>query len=243
MKKLLLTLIIFIILLTPINIKAEEFDDKYPSLNLKEVLKEEDIDPSFTNFDENDSNKITIYLFRGKGCAFCRAFITYLNSIVKDYGKYFKLKSFEVWYNSNNSTLLSKTSTFMGEKASGIPYILIGDKVFTGYTSEYDEDIKTAIKDLYESKDRYDVFTEMKDIDSLPTEPESENTSTDEERNYANTEASYSQKTSTTTSKLSIFNTCIIIGLVIIIIFNIVRINTLNTKVNDLTEELKKLKK
>ena len=48
----------------------------------------------------------------------------------------------------------------MGSAAGGVPYIVIGDKVFPGYADSYNEDIKAAIDELYDSKDRYDVFEE-----------------------------------------------------------------------------------
>ena len=56
--------------------------------------------------------------------------------------------------------MLDTISNYLGQSASGVPYIIIGDQVFGGYASDYDEQIKTAIKDLYESKEKYDVFEE-----------------------------------------------------------------------------------
>ena len=49
-----------------------------------------------------------------------------------------------------------------GKSATGVPYIVIGDKAFGGFDKSTDGDaIKSKIKELYESKDRYDVFEEM----------------------------------------------------------------------------------
>ena len=158
--------IIFLILLIglialPFRVQAET--KKYNVLNLKETLAEEELEEEFKNYKETD-NQITIYLFRGKGCGYCRAFLTFLNSITEEYGKYFKLRSYEVWNDQNNSALMGEVSNYLGEPAGGVPYIIIGDKVFPGYASQYDENIKKAITDLYNTKKnkRYDVFTEMK---------------------------------------------------------------------------------
>lgn len=144
-------------ILLPNTIKAST------SLNLKETLADEEIEEAFDNYKETD-NQITIYLFRGKGCGYCRAFLTFLNNITDEYGKYFKLVSYEVWNNQENNTLMSEVSTFLGQQAGGVPYIVIGDKVFAGYAASYDDGIKQAITDLYNTKkkDRYDVFSEMK---------------------------------------------------------------------------------
>ena len=163
MKKFLGIVLALLFLVTPMVINAEEKTkinvSKYKTMNLKQTLAEEEIAEEFTNYSEND-NQITIYLFRGKGCGYCRSFLSFLNSITNEYGQYFKLVSFETWYDEDNSKLLSTISSFMGEQAGGVPYIIIGDQVFPGYADSYDDSIKSAITSLYESKERYDVFEE-----------------------------------------------------------------------------------
>jgi len=159
-SKLMLVLILLVgVVILPHTIKAET---TYKTLNLKEALAEEEIEEKFTNYKETD-DQITVYLFRGKGCGFCRAFLEFMNSITDEYGKYFKMVSYEVWNDSNNSALLNEVSTFLNQPAGGVPYIIIGDKVFPGYASQYDDGIKEAIKELYDTKkkNRYDVFEEM----------------------------------------------------------------------------------
>ena len=159
MKKTLLILVMALCLVLPLTAKAE-----VKTLNLKEALKEEEIelDKAFDNYKENDDQAV-IYLFRGNGCAYCRAFLTFLNSIVGDYGKYFKVVSYEVWYNEDNAKLMQQVGDYLGQPAEGVPYIVIGDKVFGGYSSSWDEEIKSTIKALYETKkgNRYDVMVEM----------------------------------------------------------------------------------
>lgn len=114
--------------------------------------------PIKTNAAKND--KATIYLFRGKGCGYCRALLTFLNSINDDYADMYDLVSFETWNNQDNYELMGKISSFLEQPAQGVPYLIIGDKVFPGYANVYDEDIKSAIKDLYntDKSKRYDVF-------------------------------------------------------------------------------------
>lgn len=163
MKKLLLVILSAIVLIGRVNAVTAD-DEKinlsdYQTLNFKEILKEEDIKEDFKSYSEDDK-QITIYMFRGNGCGYCRNFLTFLNSITNEYGKYFKVVGFEVWSNEDNSKLLDKVSSFMGSEAGGVPYIIIGDKVFPGYAESYDEDIKTAIKELYDSEEKYDVFEE-----------------------------------------------------------------------------------
>lgn len=160
-KKIKFLLFLFVVFISiPFNVKAEE---KYNTLNLKETLKEEGIEESFSKYKETD-DQITIYLFRGKGCGYCRKFLTFLNSITDEYGKYFKLQSYEVWNDKANSDLMKEVADYLGEEANGVPFIIIGDKTFPGFAEQYEEGIKEAITDLYNTKKkkRYDVFTEMK---------------------------------------------------------------------------------
>ena len=163
MKKFLLIIFSFLFLINPSQVLAVTASDetinleKYETKNLKETLKVENIELKNTKYAE-DEKQATIYLFRGDGCHYCQNFLNFLNSISEEYGKYFKLVSFEVWSSQANSELMDKISLFMGSQASGVPYIIIGDKVFPGYAEEYDDGIKSAIKSLYESDEKYDVF-------------------------------------------------------------------------------------
>lgn len=204
MKKFLLLIMISLLCFIPVSVNAQE--KGYSSLNLDEALTEEGIDHDFSNYEENNDQAI-IYLFRGKGCGYCKKFLTFLNSIVDDYGKYFKVVSYEVWYDQENASLLTKVSNYLGTSAEGVPYIVIGDKVFPGYASSYDEDIKDAIKKQYDSKNEYDVMEKLSVDSNSNTKTEVKNT-----------------KNNSTLSMIliSIFASIFVIGaIVIIVIFNL----------------------
>ena len=163
MKKIIGYLLGALLFFVPLFVNAAETIDvsKYTTKGLDATLAEEKIEKKYSSYIEND-NQAIIYMFRGTGCGYCRAFLEFINSITDEYGKYFKLVSFEVWNDSTNSELLNTISAFMGEQASGVPYIIIGDQIFPGYSSTYDDGIKAAIKDLYNKSkdDRYDIFAE-----------------------------------------------------------------------------------
>lgn len=163
MKKILTVLLVMVMVLpTFVFAKSNKYIEKYKTMNFKETLKDESITLENKTYKENDK-QITIYLFRGKGCPHCEDFLNFLNSISPEYGKYFKLVSFEVWYDKTNSELMSNVGKFLDKDIAGVPFIIIGDKTYAGYAETYDEDIKKAIKDLYntDKKKRYDVFKEM----------------------------------------------------------------------------------
>lgn len=167
-KKLLIVLLMVLFVL-PINARAEE--KTYNTLNLDEALTQEGIEHDFSDFEEND-DQITIYMFRGQGCGYCKKFLTFLNSIMDEYGEYFKVETYEVWQDADNAELMQNVASFLGKKAEGVPFIIIGDKTFNGYSESYNEDIKSAIKELYDTKkeDRYDVMKEYEEGGSAPKE-------------------------------------------------------------------------
>ena len=166
MKRLLGFVLGALFLLIPVvTFAAEKIDlDDYETKNLKETLESENMTISDAKYVEAD-DQITIYLFRGQGCGYCRSFLTFLNSITPEYGKYFKLVSFETWYNQENNDLLAAIGSFLGQPAEGVPYIVIGDQVFPGYAESYNDGIKNAISTLYDTKkeERYDVFAAYND--------------------------------------------------------------------------------
>lgn len=158
MKKKILLLALITLLLMPLTTIAKE-SKEYKSKNFIETLEEEEIKLENKNYKETDK-QVTIYMFRGTGCTYCRSFLNFLNDISEDYGKYFKLKSYEVWSDSKNAELLEGVSSFLGQEAGGIPYIIIGDQVFGGYSEEYDDVIKATIKEEYNRSNKYDVLEE-----------------------------------------------------------------------------------
>lgn len=157
MKKIITFLLL--ILTIPVFVLAKP---AYTSLTLKETLDDERIESNLDGYEEGN-NKATIYLFRGRGCSHCHEFLEYVNStLVEKYGDYFKLVSYEVWNNANNAKLMQEVSDYRKDNANGVPYIIIGDKSFNGYAESMNEEIETAIMDLYNSKERYDIFEKMK---------------------------------------------------------------------------------
>lgn len=164
MKKnyILLTILLVFVSLFLTGCEEEELYYKdYKYKNFKETLEEEEIELENKDYKETDGQAI-IYLFRGKGCGFCRAFITYLNSLTTDeeYGKKFKVVSFEVWNDAQNNALMKEVANKTGEAAGGVPYIIIGEKVFPGYIADWNEDIKKAIDKEYKNN-KNDVMKKM----------------------------------------------------------------------------------
>ena len=108
---------------------------------------------------QEEDNRVKIYFFRGEGCPHCADAEEFFNSIEEEYGQYYKILDYETWYNSDNAALLQKVGEARNEEIRGVPYILIGDKSWSGYDDSFADEIKDTIKSEYEKAvaDRYDI--------------------------------------------------------------------------------------
>ena len=102
-------------------------------------------------FVANAEQKVTIYFFRGDGCPHCADAEEFFKTIEEDeeYKGKFEIKDYEVWYDQDNERLAEKVAKAMGETLGGVPYIVIGEKTWNGYTDSYGEEIKEEITRLY----------------------------------------------------------------------------------------------
>ena len=123
---------------------------------------------------------------------------------------------------------LKDVSEKMNNPAEGVPYIIIGDKVFAGYSEQYDEQIKEAIKTLYDTKKdkRKDIINEM-------------NIKYNIEEDKAPEEAKTSSKSNT--GIIVLFNGLFVaIATAVIILFENNRFNKIEKKLNIIKKRVKK---
>ena len=155
MKKLKLLLVLIIALILPIAVFAEEEETT-----------------------SNDSKEVKVYLFRGEGCPHCQEAEEWLNSIEEEYGSYFKVVDYETWYNQENAELMQRVAKARGEEAQGVPYIIIGNQSWNGFTESYEPEMIERIKSEFEKdvKDRYDI---MKLLPSIEKEKDKDSTGSD----------------------------------------------------------------
>ena len=106
-----------------------------------------------------EEGKVNIYYFWGDGCPHCRAQSEFFESIKEEYGEYFNLHKFEIWYNEDNARLLIDFSNKMGERITAVPYTIIGEKTFNGFNNAMKADIINAI--IVGSQNDFDVVREI----------------------------------------------------------------------------------
>lgn len=107
------------------------------------------------------SEKINGYLFWGDGCGYCAQMKKFLEGINDEYSKYYNLYMFEVYGSETNAKLMSEMAEVLNYNATGVPFLVIGDKPFSGYDSSMEQSIKDAIKSQYEERDQPNAVTEF----------------------------------------------------------------------------------
>lgn len=115
----------------------------------------------FMGYNVNNVNakeKVNVYLFYGDGCPYCESAMEYFDGMDDEYKDKMELVKYEVWNDQDNAALLESVGTELGEKISGVPFIVIGDKTFAGYSEEFNKDIEKAIDKFYEEDNAYDVM-------------------------------------------------------------------------------------
>lgn len=133
-----------------------------------------------------EERKVSIHLFYGNGCPHCAHEKEFLSEYLEDKDNV-ELFTYEVWYDTNNQDLMAKVQKQMGTTSSGIPYTVIGKKVFSGYSDSIGEKIKDAVEYYLDEENTYrDYVGEIagntdKDENQIVESPNKE--STDSDRN------------------------------------------------------------
>ncbi|NCU28171.1 MAG: hypothetical protein EOM85_00650 [Candidatus Moranbacteria bacterium] len=87
------------------------------------------------------------YLFYGNGCPHCAKENAFLDSIKDKYSN-LNIYRYEVYFNQDNSKKMQEVSSLLKAEATGVPFLIIGDKYFIGYSETYSgEEIEPRIKE------------------------------------------------------------------------------------------------
>ena len=116
--------------------------------------------PVFNVDAAEGTNKVNFYIFYGEGCGFCASLHSYTDELVKDkkYKDMFNIVDYEVWSNTENNNLMASVADYFGTEVKGVPFYVIGDKYFSGFSAESSPaQIEAAIKEAYENEDYFDV--------------------------------------------------------------------------------------
>lgn len=137
---------------------------KSPSSSETKPIDKENNNPDENNILENEllnnivreKNKVNIYFFWGDGCPHCEEEFKFFDSIKEKYGDQYNLYTFETWYNKDNEKLIQLFAENMGDKLKGVPYTIIGNKTFNGFSEKSKNEMMSAIESQY--KNAYDIY-------------------------------------------------------------------------------------
>lgn len=133
-------------------------------LGVSGVSAEEDLPPI------TEHEKVTLNFFRGNGCGGCYNMIEHLAGIIDDYSDYFEVVTYEVWGNSYNNDLMDIMIDELGIPESekiGIPFIIIGDQYFVGYSESNVDKIIAAALEAYQDEDYENLVAKTIDEQEL----------------------------------------------------------------------------
>ena len=157
-----LLIIIGCVVLVGCNNKNVDLSESNP--NQSDVSDEIVDDENTTNSGNIDENKeaINVYLFWGDGCHICENLMAYFTELEKEYGDYYNLIKYEVWYNEENSNLMHEVGNKLNQTYFAVPFLVIGDEVIVGYNTSKDEYIKNRIIEEYNNSEYVDVVEQIK---------------------------------------------------------------------------------
>ena len=119
-----------------------------------------------TSSSTEENQAVNVYFFYGDGCSYCAAAEKFFDSIEDELGDKFDIVSYETWYDTDNVDLMNEVADIRKEEPQGVPYIIIGNQSWDGYTSSYDDEIIDKIQSEYEkdTDSRYDVMTYVESV-------------------------------------------------------------------------------
>ena len=152
MKKKILILTLIIICLTSIVYMMffrQSDEDNYliynPQISEIEVVKD----------------KLNIYLFYGEGCPYCEKEIEFFKKIKNKYQDKIIVYAFEAWVNEETDNLLYNFFKLMNDDVRGVPYVIIGEQSFIGFSTTLEDKFIKMIEE--ELINNFDVLNEIKE--------------------------------------------------------------------------------
>lgn len=136
MKKKILYILTLLILIIPLNTYAisDKYKDKVAPITNTEV----------------EENKINLYLFKGAECPHCAEEKEWLEQIKEDYKDYINIYEFEVWHNEDNAKMLDQVKIEMKSNSDSVPFTVIGNYYFVGFSKTVASNIENRIKEYAE---------------------------------------------------------------------------------------------
>ncbi|MDD6878972.1 MAG: hypothetical protein PUD59_01930 [bacterium] len=100
---------------------------------------------------EIEEGKVNLYLFHRESCPHCKSEIEFLDSIKEKYDN-LNIYIFEVSKNKENYEYLQSIKTIFNDTSNSVPFTVIGDKYFVGYSEFVGDKIENTIQDYLQEE-------------------------------------------------------------------------------------------
>ena len=140
----------------------------YPEY-VEDGIEYKDVVSEITN---ENKDKMTLYLFYGEECPHCEDEKKFLEDIKDKYKKYLNIELYETWHNKKNNELLTKVKEKLNFTGKGVPFTLIGEDYYSGYSDSTGKKIESSIikyiKVLYPDANIDEEFVIDKSTEEIP---------------------------------------------------------------------------
>ncbi len=130
-----LKLLLLLLVLIPFNIFAISKDYKDVVYNITK--------------EKVDKDKINLYFFRMDGCPHCAEEEKWLENIKDKYGNYLNIYDYEIKNSNKNREYYYNVKKVLNDEITkSVPYTVIGETYFVGFSETVGEQIENKIKEL-----------------------------------------------------------------------------------------------
>ncbi len=93
------------------------------------------------------ADTVELIVFHGDGCPHCAKMLDFLDDL-EDRLPELVVVRYEVWNDKPNQQIFIDTLARFGERASGVPTVVVGDRVYVGYTDAIADRIEQVVTEL-----------------------------------------------------------------------------------------------
>jgi cytochrome c biogenesis protein CcdA/glutaredoxin len=94
-----------------------------------------------------DADAPELVVFHGDGCPHCAAMLEFLDELQDRYPD-LEFRDYEVWYDKANAELFAETLAALGERATAVPTVVVGEQVIVGHSGGIERRIEAIVADL-----------------------------------------------------------------------------------------------
>ena len=122
----------------------------------------------FISINTVQASEVNVHFFHGDGCPHCADEEEFLDYLKSNTYLDFKVTRYEIWKDKENAKFLSDLARNMDWNVRGVPFTVVGDKIFSGFLSAdtSGKEIQNAIKEcaLINCSDIVGEFIQKKEI-------------------------------------------------------------------------------